>query len=182
MSKNDTFYIRKVLQGDKNAFGYLIDKYKSMAYTLAYRVVKQEDVAEDIAQQAFIKAYTNLKSHQTNAKFSSWLYRIVYNTAISHARKNDPIDKNYADLQNINLYNDEDSIAIEHRAELVRKAIDCLPKEESSIITLYYFDDLSVKDIAEITEISISNVKIKLYRARKKLEELLQNKLEQLYI
>ena len=80
--QQDKIYINKVLEGDRNAFAYLVDKYKTMVYSLALRLVKDREEAEEISQDAFIKAYQSLASFKGKAKFSSWLYRIVYNTAI----------------------------------------------------------------------------------------------------
>ena len=85
--QQDNIYITKVLEGDRNAFAYLVDKYKTMVYSLALRLVKDREEAEEISQDAFIKAYQSLASFKGKAKFSSWLYRIVYNTAISKLRQ-----------------------------------------------------------------------------------------------
>jgi RNA polymerase sigma-70 factor, ECF subfamily len=181
MSIDDKHYIKEVLKGNKNAFGHLVEKYKDLAFTMAYRIVKKNDLAEDIAQQAFIKAYTKLGSFRMEAKFSSWLYRIVYNSAITELRK---IGKEtyQEEMQNFEIPENDNDIYIESKSKLVHKAIDNLPYEESTIITLYYFDDISVKEIGSIMKMTESNIKIKLYRARKKLEEYLQNKLEETYI
>jgi RNA polymerase sigma-70 factor, ECF subfamily len=185
MSKDDTYYIKKVLNGDKNAFAFLVDKYKSQAFTLAFRVVKTEGEAEDIAQQAFIKAYTKLKDFRMKSKFSSWLYRIVYNTAISHIRNNKKLELQYEEdfaTANILDMDNNDSRNSKNRIQIVHHAIDALPKEEATLITLYYFDDMPVKDISTIIDLSESNVKTKLFRARKKIEKIVQTKLEETYI
>lgn len=183
MPKDDLFYIERVLKGDKNAFRFLVDKYKSMALTIAYRVVKSESTAEDIAQQAFIKAYSNLHSFSKTSKFSNWLYRIVYNTSITYIRNTKKLHENYEEnINQLDLTEDHNYDHEENKKQIVQNAIDKLPQDEATIITLYYFDEISVKEVAEIVNISESNVKIKLFRARKKLEEFLQKKREELYI
>ena len=88
MDKNsDQIYIDKVLQGDTNAFAYLINKYKDMTYTLAIKIVKNHEDAEEVAQDSFLKAYQKIDSFKGNSKFSTWLYTIVYRTAITKIRK-----------------------------------------------------------------------------------------------
>ena len=84
--KDDRYYISKVLEGDMQAFSYLVDKYKDMVFTLAFRILKNRENAEEVAQDSFVKVYQNLKKFKSKSKFSTWLYRIVYNTAISRVR------------------------------------------------------------------------------------------------
>ncbi len=88
MDKNsDQIYIDKVLAGDTNAFAYLINKYKNMTYTIAIKIVKSHEDAEEVAQDSFLKAYEKLNTFKGNAKFSTWLYTIVYRNAITKIRK-----------------------------------------------------------------------------------------------
>ena len=98
--QQDKIYIRKVLEGDRNAFAYLVDKYKAMVYSVAIRLVKDKEEAEEISQDSFVKAYQSLSSFKGKAKFSSWLYRIVYNTAITKLRQQ-PAGKISLDETNI---------------------------------------------------------------------------------
>ena len=85
--EQDIIYINQVLDGNRDAFAFLVDKYKSMVFSLALRITRDREEAEEISQDTFIKAFQSLNSFQGKAKFSSWLYRIVYNTGISHLRK-----------------------------------------------------------------------------------------------
>ena len=86
-SNKDQIYIDKVLNGDLSAYGKLVDRHKDMAFSIALKIVRIREDAEEIVQDAFIKAYQKLSSFRKDAKFSTWLYRIVYNAAISHTRK-----------------------------------------------------------------------------------------------
>ena len=86
-NNSDQIYIDKVLQGDTNAFAYLINKYKDMAYTIAIKIVKSHEDAEEVAQDSFLKAYEKLDSFKGNSKFSTWLYTIVYRNSITKIRK-----------------------------------------------------------------------------------------------
>ena len=85
--RDDSYYVRKVLKGDRQAFAVLVDKHKSMAFKLAMGIAKNKEDAEEIAQDSFLKAFEALPKFNADSKFSTWLYRIVYNTAISKIRK-----------------------------------------------------------------------------------------------
>ena len=85
---NDQYYIQKVLQGDANAFAYLVDTYKDMIFTLAFKMTKNREEAEEISQDTFIKAYQNLNKFQGDSKFSTWLYSIAYNASLDAIKKN----------------------------------------------------------------------------------------------
>jgi len=176
---DDGKYIEMVLQGNSDAFANLVDKYKDMVFTLALRIVKNTEDAEEIAQDAFVKAYKSLPGFKGNAKFTTWLFRIVYNTAVSKVRKS----------KNHNIYLDEmneQNIAIESGPDILSQMtrdeandvlhglLDRLNLDERTIITLYYLNEKSVEEISEVTGLSKSNVKVKLFRSRTKLRTLVQ--------
>jgi RNA polymerase sigma factor (sigma-70 family) len=175
---DDTYYINKVLHGDVKAFSQLVDKHKRMAYTLALRVVNNPEDAEEIAQDAFIKAYQSLSDFKGESKFSTWLYKIVFHVSISRLRKKQLNTVSMDDdLRNFDVSETDHMLTrltIEEQNNLVRTAIDKLPEDERAMITLYYLNDNSVKEITGVTGDSESNVKIKLFRARKRLWELLK--------
>ena len=176
----DQALIEKTLKGDTNSFGLLIDRYQNYAFTIAVRIVKNREEAEEVAQDAFVKAYHSLRSYRGEAKFSSWLYRIVYHKALDRikGRRN---SHHFEIIEEITqdrveaLGNGLDEILETERNRKVKACIDQLPEVESAIVTMYYFEDLSVKDISEITGLSEDNVKIKLFRSRRKLFGLLEN-------
>jgi RNA polymerase sigma factor (sigma-70 family) len=175
---DDTYYINKVLRGNVNAFSQLVEKHKRMAYTLALRMVNSPEDAEEIAQDAFIKAFQSINDFKGESKFSTWLYKIVYHVSISRLRKKQletiSID---ADFRNFDISETDHlltRLSIEEQNTLVRTAIDRLPPDEKAIITLYYLNDSPVKEITGVTGDSEANVKIKLFRARKRLWELLK--------
>ena len=85
--KPDQIYIDKVLQGDTNAFAYLVDRYKNLTYTVAMKIVRNHEDAEEVAQDSFIKAYSQLHTFKGESKFSTWLYTIVYRNSITKIRK-----------------------------------------------------------------------------------------------
>ena len=182
--QQDNNYITKVLEGDRNAFAYLVDKYKTMVYSLALRLVKDREDAEEISQDAFIKAYQSLATFKGKAKFSSWLYRIVYNTAISKLRQQ-PAGKVSLDESNIpdTLYTDSkenyDTLSAEERKKYLEIALDSLDADEKMLVILYYYDERDLDEIAAIAGLTKTNTKVKLFRARKKMLTVLQTYLKE---
>jgi RNA polymerase sigma factor (sigma-70 family) len=176
---DDPYYITQVLQGNINAFSCLVEKYKRMAYTLALKLIQVPEDAEEIAQDGFVKAFQALDSFKGESKFSTWLYKIIYNLSMARLRKKQLKITSIDDDQNrdfdVCVTNDFlTKLTMEEQNVILRSALDQLPAEEKALITLYYMNDSTVKEITNITGDSESNVKIKLFRARKKLWELLK--------
>jgi RNA polymerase sigma factor (sigma-70 family) len=177
-NKDDWYYIRKVLDGDPDAFAPLVDKYKTMAYNISLKLVRHPEDAEEITQDSFIKAYRSLRGFKGDARFSTWLYRIVHNSSISHLRKKQrTVKPDIEDRALVNLPDtDHESQNDEFMAAALKKAVDDLPEMERTMIMLYYYEESSIDDIASVTGLSVSNVKVKLFRARKKLhDQILQS-------
>ena len=182
--KDDIWYVNKVLNGDTHSFSYLVDKYKDVVFSIAVKVLKNREDAEELAQESFIKAYKSLHTFKGNARFSTWLYRITYNNCISETRKK---KLKYVSSDDVQLPDEPeemnfDGIPAENRSKFIKAALEKLPQDEYMLILLYYFEDKQVDEIAEITKMSDSNVKVKLFRARKKLYSILNEMLkEELY-
>lgn len=173
---NEKQWIHKVLKGDTSAFGYFVDTYQDMAITIAFRICGNKQDAEDIVQNAFVKAFHNLHTFRADSKFSTWFYRIVYNTAITESRglghSTEFVD--YKIIESDSSYSDMDTMAMveeNERKAMVNEALSKMPKDEGVLLTLYYLDDNSVKDIASITGLTDVNVKVKLHRARKRFAD-----------
>ncbi len=173
-AKTDQFYIDRVLKGDSNAFAFLINRYKDMVFTLALKIVKNREDAEEVAQDSFLKAYQKLEGFKGQSKFSTWLYTIVYRSALTKVRKK---KLETTDIDSYVLDNHKDgqdfpqleAIKNGEQQKYVREAIDNLGEVDSLLITLFYLHDNSIEEIQEITEMSQSNVKVRLFRARKRL-------------
>jgi len=170
----DQIYIDKVIQGETNAFAYLVNKYKNMVYTLAKNIVKNNEDAEEIAQDSFLKAFQKLHTFKGESKFSTWLYTIVYRNSISMIRKNkiatSDID-NYV-IENYSSGFDFPQIEAIKKGEqkkYVAKAILNLPETDAFLISLYYLNESTVDEIEKITGLTKTNIKVKLFRLRKKL-------------
>ena len=178
--KDDIYYINQVKGGQSNAFSYIVEKYRDIVFSIALKVLRNRDDAEEMAQESFIKAYKSLHTFKGNAKFSTWMYRITYNTCISELRKRKMHFASTEDIeikdeaQEINL----DGIPEENRAQAIKQAMDQLPEDEYTLVLLYYFEEQSVEEISKVTGLSESNTKVKLFRARKKLYTILNDMLK----
>jgi RNA polymerase sigma-70 factor (ECF subfamily) len=175
----DQLYIERVKRGDSFSFSFLVDKYKHMAYTIAMKIMRNEEDAEDAAQEGFIRAYQQIHTFQGKSKFSTWLYTIIYRVSISKWKEN-KLSTSSLDNETSESYNPDHAIPqleqlhAQQQQWYIKKAVDRLPPTEGLLVTLFYMDDKSVKEIQEITGFSLANIKVKLFRARKKLERELQ--------
>ena len=176
---NEQQLIKQVIKGDASSFDYFVDTYQDMAMTIAYRLLGNRQDAEDAVQNAFVKAFFNLHTYQSNSKFSTWLYRIVYNTSltaynrIKNRKENYNVEKN--EMEPIFTEANSNELSEKHdQRERINSAIQQLPKSEAVIITFYYLEEHSVQEIANIMSLTKSNVKVKLFRGRKKLQEILK--------
>lgn len=177
--KGDTYYIEQILAGNINAFSHIVDKHKNRAYNLSFRICGNHEEAEELAQDSFIKAYRSLKTFKMKSSFATWLYRIVYNTTISHVRikkkgvlslEDFPADA--TDFLGANA--SEEDAETEYRNSLVNFALQKINDDERGLISLYYYDEMSIEEIAEVTGINKSNIKVKLFRARQKMLEIIE--------
>lgn len=177
--KEDKHYIERVLKGDVNAYSYLVEKHKSLVYTIALRMLKNSEDAEELAQDTFVKAYSSLNDFKFESKFSTWLYRITYNGAISRLRKKqieiaDVESVEVSDQSVVSSYNTINSLKKEEQKKYINLAIEQLREDDAFLITMYYLNESTIEEICEVTELSISNVKVKLFRARKKFYDELK--------
>ncbi len=170
--------IKKVLAGDLNAFATLVDRYKDLATTLAYNVLLNREDAEDSVQDAFIKSYSSLSSFRGEAKFSTWFYRIVLNTALNKRKikKLDTIIVEDHGLEDDTLHIDFDLSAFTNQQQRIhiQKALKGLSEGERICIIMYYLNELTLEEIRELTNFSSSNIKVLLHRGRKKLYHQLE--------
>jgi len=179
-SNTDQELINKTLQGDTRAFGFLVVKYQSYVFTIVLRMVKVREEAEEVSQDTFVKAFESLSSFRGESKFSSWLYSIAYRKALDSLRKN----KKHKASQLLEEITESDVSSVENalyyledkeRKEKIQECIMQLPEMDAALVTLYYFEEQSIKEMAVITSLSEENIKVKLYRSRKKLFTLLQH-------
>lgn len=174
--KDDNYYIDKVINGQTNYFSYIVEKYQDIVYSIAFKVLKNREDAEEIAQESFVKAFKSLHTFRGSAKFSTWMYRITYNTSITEVRKKKIRFTSTDDIQIGEEVEemDLDGIPAEKREKAIKAAMEKLPEDEYTLVLLFYFEDQSIEEICKVTGLTESNAKVKLFRARKKLYSILK--------
>ena len=182
--KPDEYLIKKVIRGESNAYAELVDRYKHMVYTLAIKIVKNHEDAEEVAQDTFIKAYSSLKYFKGDSKFSTWLYKIAYYGSLDYLKKNKRrVETTKFDIsEEYNIASMDDALEgmeAKERTEMIKHAIQELPGEDAVLITLYYFEMQSMKEISQVMGLAPNTVKVRLFRGRKRLAQILENTLEQ---
>jgi RNA polymerase sigma-70 factor (ECF subfamily) len=177
-SFSDTYYVRQIQAGDTAGFGCLLDRYSRPVHSLIFKLVRNKEDAEELTQDVFMKVFRSLATFKGECSFSTWIYKIAYHTAISEIRKRKyeflAIDE--ALIANVSEDKLAGTFATDDENEAISRLNQALAKlspDEQAIILLYYTEEKSVEEIASITGISLSNVKIRLYRIRKKLLVLL---------
>jgi len=186
IKKDDSYFIEKVKKGNSDIFKYLVERHKSMVFTIVLRIIKNKEDAEEIAQDVFIKAFQSIDTFEGKSKFSTWLYKIAYNLSISKVRKkkHEIIDINedlISDYKIFKTYNEFIKREEYEKNKILNKAINKLDNKGGLIITLYYIEEKSIQEIEEITNLSKSNIKIILFRARKQLFSILNDKKDLIY-
>ena len=165
----DDSYIDSVLSGDTESFRYFIKTYKDMAFNLAVSIVKDDHYAEEVVQDAFMKAFNGLASFKRTARFKSWFYRIVVNESFQRLKR---IKKQHLTLDSEEIKSVSYEITEfgeDYRMKQINEALKLLPPKESLVLNLFYLEENSLKEVAEITGWTLSNVKVLLHRGRKGL-------------
>ena len=172
--KADEYYIREILKGDTGSYSQLVEKYSHLAFSLSMKILNQREDAEEAAQDAFIKAYNSLSSFQNGSTFKTWFFRIVYNTSISRlrARKNIEVKIEEVRIPDSELQATENAVEqlnSDDRQKYLGIGLARLDPEEQALLKMYYYDDFSMDEIGVITGLTVSNVKVKIHRSRKRL-------------
>ena len=188
MKENDSELINKAKNGDAKAYEGLLKKYKNSVYNLVYRMVRDVQEAEDLTQEAFIKAFNSLASFNEEYAFSTWLYKIATNNCIDFFRKrklqtyslDKPIQYKDSEIQHEIPdpdLNPEKSILARERSSMIQEAIETLPEKYYTAIVLRHNDEKSYEEIAEILELPLGTVKARIFRAREMLNKVLKERL-----
>ena len=177
----DLYDIEQVLLGNTHAFEPLVNRHQHNVFNIIYRIVQHQQEAEEVAQDVFVKAFQALSSFNQKSKFSTWMYRIAYNAAISHQRKKKvialPLQDEVLEYTEEDFFSDyEDTHVL--KQHYLPKALEQLSGESQLLISMYYQQDLSISEMSEITEMTASNIKVKLYRARKSLHDYISEMLQ----
>lgn len=166
--------IQAILAGDKNRFAEIVDEHKNLVYSILLRLTDDHDEANDLAQEVFIKVFRQLKQFKGKSKFSTWIYKIAYFHGLSYLRKRKRwfTDSNKVDIQSAD--NIDEEIALDELKGHVSDCIRNLKPLERTAITLFYMEEMNVKEVAEIMNITESYVKVTVHRAKKSLKEMIK--------
>ena len=172
-------WLDKARQGDKAAFGRLIEAYQRPVYNLAYRMLNNSGEAEEAAQEAFIRAYTRLESYNPAHKFSTWMLSITSNYCIDLIRKrralllsiDEPLPAHPA-LQSEKAQGPESQMVTNEQQEMVQELLQELPEDYRQTVVLRYWYEMSYDEIAEVMDTTVSAIKSRLFRARRMLAEI----------
>ena len=183
MTTNDEKIINQIIAGDSNAFSVLVDRYKDLVFTLSLKMLKNREEAEEVAQDTFIKVFKSLSKFKGDSKFSTWIYKVTYNSCLDRLKKNKKhqlkvaIDE-YTEHQVKTIDNALENMVEEERQQAIKGCLELLPPDDSFLLTLYYFEEQSLDEIAKVVGLTANNVKVKLFRSRKKLTSILKANLE----
>lgn len=180
-TETDKVLVQRVQAGDKRAFDLLVLKHQHKIFALISRYVKDSDEIQDVAQEAFIKAYKALPRFRGDAAFYTWLYRIAVNTAknhlVSRSRRPPGSDVDIADAEFYegpsalkDIDNPESELAGEELRQVVQAALDALPADLRTALSLREFDGLSYEDIADVMDCPVGTVRSRIFRAREAVD------------
>jgi RNA polymerase sigma factor (sigma-70 family) len=187
MSDSDKEIIQRVLEGDVRAFGLLVDKHKAKAMTLAVRILKNHEEAEEALQDSFIRAYRALSSFEWKSSFSTWFYRIVYNTCATAAGKKMRVHSLSIDVEDehgsrIEIESDDlqpdGLIESGELSKIIDEEIDKLPVVYGSTFTLFAIQEMRYDEIVQVTGLPLGTVKARLFRARAMLREAVVKRMD----
>ena len=173
MKKEEAHIIKEILNGKTEQYEYFLDRYGQQVFVLVDRIVSCQEDAEELTQDVFLKAFQQLSSFKAESSFSTWIYRIATNLAISAVRKkrndvlrlDDSVFANLSDTQVDEALEDES----EEQMERLQQAMNQLEADERALITLYYLEEKLLAEVAFILGMTEGNAKVKLHRIRKKL-------------
>lgn len=178
MQEEESQLLDKAMKGDRLACRKLIDRYQNYVYQLVFKIVRNQEDAEEVAQDTFIKAFKYLSGFNRKSQFSTWLYRIAYNTALSHLRKRKLPKSGLYELPEHVVPESDDPSGLDRLMEdqqktLIEQALQQLPHSDRTLITLYYLQELNIAEISQAMHLDGNTIKVRLFRARKKLHQLL---------
>ncbi|MFG6116023.1 RNA polymerase sigma factor SigW [Halobacillus sp. MO56] len=178
--------IKQIKKGDQTAFEDVVSSYQNKVYQICFRMIGNAHEAEDLAQEAFIRAYTNIGRFDERRKFSTWIYRIATNLTIDRIRKKKPdyfLDAEVKGTEGLNMYSQlaadqalpEEEVESLELQTYIHEEILALPPKYRSVIVLRFLDELSLQEIADVLEIPVGTVKTRIHRGRETLRKRLRH-------
>jgi RNA polymerase sigma-70 factor (ECF subfamily) len=180
MITSDNDLIQNIRSGDTGLYRHLVDRYKDRAFMLAVKMLHNREDAEEAAQDAFVRAFNALHKFEGSAKFGTWFYKILYNVCLTRIAKrkdefetlqfdeNNSPDSPLTHHEGYSVYETNDTISF------IKRTIDSLPTKYRTVLSLFYFQDLSHQEICDVTQMPTGTVKTHLFRARIMLQEKLK--------
>ena len=183
MTNNDQYFIEQLQAGNTAVFADLVDTYKNLVFSLALRMLKQTEEAEEVSQDTFIKVFKGIDKFKSDSKLSTWIYRITYNSCLDRLKsKRREFMTVEIDEHNANKIGDVGNafevLAQKEREEAIRECLAKLPPYDAALLTLFYFEEKKLQEIEKITDLSVNTIKVRLFRARKRLAGIMQDHLE----
>jgi RNA polymerase sigma-70 factor (ECF subfamily) len=170
--------IQSIRKGNTRAFSELVNRYKDLVYTLALRMLGNREEAEEVSQDTFIKVFNSLERFKGDSKISTWIYRIAYNACLDRIRlRKSRTFLAIGEMEDF-IFTEMDTaldkMVREERGLLVGQCLAKLPSEDAGLLTLFYFEEKSLLEIENILNVPVSSLKVRLFRARKKLAVVLE--------
>ena len=173
----DQLMIEQLKTGSQTAFSRLINDHQNYVYSICYGILKDGFEAEEATQDTFLKFYRAASKIDLKVKMRTFLYKIAYRTSLDYIRKRKRVETlEHAQYKNNNEETADNVLQEDDQKRYLREAMSELKPDESALVTMFYFKDLSIKEIAEITGMSLSNIKIKLMRSRTKLAKIIDSR------
>ncbi len=175
--QDDIILIKEVIKGNTQMYSILVDRYQKQVFNFVINILKHREEAEETVQDTFMKAFKSLNGFRNEARFSSWLLSIAYNTSMTRLRKKSVVTVNmdathrFSEREAPNNINRQ--IAATDANKVLSMAMTSLSEDEQAIVTLFYYNEQSIKEICDISGMTASNVKIVLHRSRKKMFQTL---------
>jgi RNA polymerase sigma-70 factor (ECF subfamily) len=172
---DDIRLVESFRKGDERAFEALVDKYQKVVFNVAFRIVNNQDDAEDITQSVFIRIFQSIADYDPKHKFYSWLYRIAVNESLNHLKSVRPND----DLDNEEVLDERtphESFEDKETSGKIEDCLDALQTKYRVVIVLRHFNHLSYKEISDILDLPEKTVKSRLFMARQILKDMLVRK------
>ena len=189
VERSDSDLIERTLEGDDESFSLLVERHKDFVYTMTVRILKNEQLAEEVAQDSFLRAYKSLKTFKRKSKFSTWLYRICYNLSLNALAKENRgrtlfSNRDIEGVQSAQSISDETDSPLRYTdnrdiSNIVNECIDELPTKYGSILSMYHLSQLKYEEISIVTGLPIGTVKSHLYRAWNLLKKLINDRYDQ---
>lgn len=176
--QSEHIIIKQCIDGNREIYSILVDKYKDMVYNVAYRMLGDSETANDVAQESFISAYTGLNNFRYGSRFSTWLFSIVVNKCKDHlkGRKDNVSIDEIADLSQADGITNEERTYKNQLQRLMQNALNELPEEYREVVILKHFERLDYKEMEDILGVSVNLLKVRTYRGREMLKKILKGK------